>query len=381
MRDPKTKKILLVTPSFGAGGAERQIARLATHLDPLEFDVFVAQFRGGGTYGSAVPPIGRHQTLCSVGAKSSTVAFWGSIWPLIKMLRELRPDVVHANQNHSNLACAVALALARVGSSLVLGVQNNYEEELKQCRLRPRRLWTRMYRWALERASSIVCLSQGVRSDLVKLLPHLGEKTVMIYNAGLDDKALKDSWKSLQNSRERGPLVVTCGRLSPQKDHATLLSSFREVHQQIPAARLWVLGEGPLRSELEALSKRMGLQEVVQFIGFQANPFPFMAAADLFVLSSRFEGFANVLVEAMACGVAVLSTDCAHGPREIIQHEVNGVLVPVGDAAAMGTAMVRLLRDDSFRAQLSIQGRERAKTFSAANSAAEYAKLFKASCP
>jgi glycosyltransferase involved in cell wall biosynthesis len=114
----------------------------------------------------------------------------------------------------------------------------------------------------------------------------------------------------------------------------------------------------------------------VRFMGFQANPYPFMRAADLFVLSSRWEGFGNVIVEAMAVGTPVVATDCNHGPREIIRHGESGLLAPPGDDAALATAMLRVLRDPALAARLAAGGAERARSFAAPAIAERYGELF-----
>jgi GalNAc-alpha-(1->4)-GalNAc-alpha-(1->3)-diNAcBac-PP-undecaprenol alpha-1,4-N-acetyl-D-galactosaminyltransferase len=143
--------------------------------------------------------------------------------------------------------------------------------------------------------------------------------------------------------------------LHPQKGFDLLLTSFRAVRDQGVAATLTVLGEGAERAALEAQARALGLAEAVRFVGFQEHPYPYFGYADLFVLSSRYEGMPNTLLEALACGCPVVAFDCPHGVREIVQPDVNGVLVPPEDVPALATALARLLSSPAERARLRTQ--------------------------
>jgi glycosyltransferase involved in cell wall biosynthesis len=153
--------------------------------------------------------------------------------------------------------------------------------------------------------------------------------------------------------------VLGVGRLHRQKDFPTLLRAFATLRAQRPA-RLVILGEGAERESLEAMARELGIAEDVLMPGFVDNPAAWMRRAGVFVLSSAWEGFALVVLEALAVGCAVVSTDCPHGPREILADGIFGALVPVGDAGAMATAMAAALDAPPARARLQ----ERAAAFS-----------------
>jgi glycosyltransferase involved in cell wall biosynthesis len=161
---------------------------------------------------------------------------------------------------------------------------------------------------------------------------------------------------------DRIPTVITVGRHAEQKDHPTLLRAFAKVRRQM-AARLVFVGQGPLRQELEDLAGALHVRDSVVFAGWQRNPFAWLAQADVFVLSSRYEGFGNVLVEAMACDLPVISTDCPSGPSEILENGTAGLLVPVGDVDALASAIASVLRDSPLRARLVAESRRRAPEF------------------
>ncbi len=141
----------------------------------------------------------------------------------------------------------------------------------------------------------------------------------------------------------RGARIMTVGRLKRVKNHALLIRAFAKV-SEIQPARLMIVGDGELRDELEALIAELGLGGKVVLPGFVNDPTPLYRSADLFVLSSNYEGFGNVIVEAMACGVPVVSTDCPAGPSEILENGRFGTLVPVGDVDALASAMMSALQ-------------------------------------
>jgi glycosyltransferase involved in cell wall biosynthesis len=172
------------------------------------------------------------------------------------------------------------------------------------------------------------------------------------------------------------PIVLTVGRLSLQKNHILLLRAFRRVRQEVDAA-LVLVGAGELEGDLRRLAEELGIAPWVRFLGWQPNPFRFMRRADLFVLSSDYEGFGNVLVEAMACGCPVISTDCPYGPVEILGGGRYGILVPVGDEEGLARGMVQVLQDSALRQRLREGGQLRAQEFDVRIIARQYEELFR----
>ena len=175
------------------------------------------------------------------------------------------------------------------------------------------------------------------------------------------------------------PVFVTAGRMVAQKDHEAMLQALA-IHRRTMDSRLILLGTGPLQDHLRSVADRLGLTDAVDFAGFHPNTLPFFRQADAFLLSSRAEGFGNVLVEAMGCGTPVISTRCEHGPREILEHGRYGVLVETGDPEALAAAMNGV---DHFARALSrrILLRRRANEFSYAACASRYMALFKSLAP
>jgi len=169
------------------------------------------------------------------------------------------------------------------------------------------------------------------------------------------------------------PVVLSVARLNEEKNLETFIRAFAKLHQRQPTVRLLMLGDGPERSKLEALVVSLGLQDAVELPGWVENPFPYMRRARVLVLASRFEGFGNVLVEAMACGTAVVSTDCPVGPSEILQGGRVGNLVPVGDEESLTRAIENAIEANGVRAGTV----ERALEFSVERSTEQYVALFR----
>jgi glycosyltransferase involved in cell wall biosynthesis len=199
----------------------------------------------------------------------------------------------------------------------------------------------RFYPWA----DAVVAVSDGVAADTAEVARIPRDAIRTIYNpADVDDIARQARLPVDHPWLQPGgpPLILGVGRLAAQKDFPTLLRAFARLRQGRDA-RLVILGEGRQRPALEALVAQLGLAECVDLPGYEGNPFRFMARAALFVLSSRYEGLPGALIQALACGCPVVSTDCPSGPHEILEGGDYGPLVPVGDDMAMAEGMERVL--------------------------------------
>ncbi len=224
-------------------------------------------------------------------------------------------------------------------------------------------------------SDGIVFLSDGVRQDFLKLVPDYAGRTTVIPNATWSDELEARSREACPIEKPAGKkVVVACGRMHRQKGFDVLLPAFAQTAAQIPS-ELWLLGEGPHRAALETQAAELGIADSVRFLGFQSNPLAFFRTADLFVLSSRWEGFGNVIVEALGCGTPVLSTDCPFGPAEILENDRWGKLVPVEDADALANGMREILTDSALSAKFAAGGPTRARQFEAGPIAQQYAEF------
>jgi glycosyltransferase involved in cell wall biosynthesis len=231
----------------------------------------------------------------------------------------------------------------------------------------------RTMRWSYPRADRIVAVSAGVARTVAALADVPEHLVSVIHNparAPSADALCAGAPAAPAWAGHDGPKLIAIGKFKEQKKFSLLLSAFAKV-RSTARARLLILGEGPLRGELEALKSRLGLDGAVDMPGFVSDPHPYLAKADLFVLSSAWEGFSNVIVEALACGTPVVSTDCPSGPGEILEGGRYGKLVPVGDAEALAQAMLASLGETHDRTALI----GRAAHFSIDNAAEKYLRL------
>lgn len=368
-------RVLFFTSALATGGAEMHMLRVINHLDREQFEPILAVVRSGGSYESALrDDVPMH--VVGLTCKSSTLGMASVIGPLRRLIEAQRPDVICSFLDHANTMVLLTARRLSYQPKLVLGVQNPPSIRYRRTRSLLSRLMlssiVRMY----PRADKIVALTRGVGEDIVSLSPRCAPLIEVIYNAGTDDRVLQGAAEPLPpDAAPPRPLLVACGRLTEQKGYPYLLEAFKQVREKIPA-HLWILGQGHLREEIEATIERESWQDCVRLLGFQDNPYQYMAAADIFVLSSIFEGFGNVIVEAMASGAPIVATDCPYGPGEIIENGKNGLLVPTADPDALAAAILKVLSDDKLKQCLASNGRLRAQDFFAGTIAAAYGDLF-----
>lgn len=278
-----------------------------------------------------------------------------AVRPLARYLERTRPRSLVSFLTHANVAAVAARALARSGARLVL-VEQNTVSAVRGGAWRDR-LLPRLVRRAYPRADAVVGVSEGVARDLVENFGVPARKVSVIPNPVVDAALAEAAAEPLDDpwfARGAAPVFLSAGRLTEQKDFPVLLRAFRMLREG-REARLVILGEGEERARLEALIGETGLSADAALGGFVENPYARMSRAAAFVLSSRWEGLPTVLIEALACGCPVVSTDCPSGPREILGGGEYGALVPVGDAAAMRDAMARAL--DSRPAASALKAR------------------------
>lgn len=357
-------KIAFFLPSLGGGGAEMHALRVANAdvwgSTPPEF---VLARRGGRFEGKVATGRLVHPLLPG-WVRSSALSMMLSVLPLRAWMRAHRPDVVVSFLNHTS----VVLHRASLGLShrprILVGLQNNFSVEQKEWR----GLFGDWFKKAVlashRTADGLVALSWGVANDYVRMFPGARAPRV-IYNAGYDDALLLDVNQPMPRAALPSPgvfRIVACGRLTEQKDYPLLLQAFQRV-SQTHRVELVILGEGHLRAKLEQMILALGLENRVSLVGFQSSPGVFVARAHLFVLSSAWEGFGNVLVEAMAVGTPVVAMDCPFGPAEIIQDGLNGRLVSERTPHALAQAICEALDDEPQRKRWSQAGRARAAEF------------------
>jgi glycosyltransferase involved in cell wall biosynthesis len=269
-----------------------------------------------------------------------------SLSKLVQYLKRERPAAIIPSLHFANEVALVAKYLAGVPTRVLIPEHNFMTLQLRHHEVGSRKYTIPLIdRLLYPFADCITAVSQGVATDVTHLTGFPLEQIQVIYNPVITPQLEELAKQAVEHPWFQPgelPVVLGVGRLADQKDFPTLLKAFDLVQQQQPC-RLMILGEGPDRPQLEALVQELGLETTVSLPGFVSNPFAYMAQAAVFVLSSAWEGMSNVLVEAMAVGTPVVSTDCQSGPAEVLGHGRYGWLAPVGDAFALAEAIGRVL--------------------------------------
>lgn len=332
------KKIALFLPSLRGGGAERMMVYLANGFAERGFLVDLILVKAEGPYLSLVS----NQVRIFDFKCTRTLT---SLPRLVSYLKSEKPDAILSTLDHANAVAIIASFLAGRSNKIVVRVANNISA--RKGYSRNIRGWLTLFliKYVYSQATNVIAISQGIADDLVKSYGVPRDKVKTIYNPAIMlDVLCKAEEKASHPWLYPGqlPVILGVGRLTTQKDFASLIQAFAIVVQQY-SSRLIILGEGEERKKLESIVENLKLETQVSLPGFVDNPFAYMRRASVFVFSSRWEGFGNVLVEAMACGTPVVSTDCPSGPSEILEDGKWGHLIPVGDIEAMAQAMIMSL--------------------------------------
>ncbi len=335
----------------GDGGVERMMLNLTDVWSrwgiPIDLLVIKTRSRHLHTLPAtvAVKPLGEHAVTA---------------WPnMVRYLIENRPPVMLVAKDRAGRMALLARSLAGVPTRIVIRIGTHLSAALadqpwitRQWRLHP-------MRWFYRQADQVIAVSRGVADDFQSVTGIGSERVMVIPNPVITPRLFDLAAAFPQHPwlKDTLPIILGVGRLTPQKDFATLIRAFAQVRLQ-KSCRLMVLGEGRLRSELQALVVQLGISNAVDFVGFVDNPYSYMKYAAVFVLASRWEGSPNVLTEAMALGTSVVATDCPSGPREILHAGTIAPLVPVGDVAALAHAILTLLTQPIAPATLQAAVRE-----------------------
>jgi glycosyltransferase involved in cell wall biosynthesis len=361
-----------LTPSIGGGAMV-----FINLLEPLVaegFDITVVYFQERAK--NFIPEGFKSYALIKhVGAAKYYLEYLRIILSMAKILREEKPDVVLCNSYQPFWICLAARRIAGHKIPIITGEHNNLAIMFRGAKMGHLRLYLNCKLDSF--AATIIAPSKGIARHLIDDLGLPAGNIQAIYNPVPIEPIQKSAKSSPEHSwfkNKEKPVLVNVGVLDDQKDQKTLLHAFAIARKIVPCHLVFV-GGGPLLAELQEETKTLGITEDVAFLGFQDNPFQFMAHADAFVLSSRYEGLPLVLIEAMACGCPVVSTDCDYGPREIIEDGISGLLSPVGNVDLLAANIIRVLSDDSLRKSLIENGVKRAQDFSAKVAAKQYAEV------
>ncbi|MFT4047684.1 MAG: glycosyltransferase [Solimonas sp.] len=327
------KRLGVVISFSGDGGVERMVANLcAEFVRDVRVDLLAIKSAGG--HASRIP-----DAVNLIQLKAGHA--WTSPPEIARYLREAKPDALLVAKDRAGRAAVRARRIAGSGTPVWVRLGTNLSAALERKDPLSRWLRTAPMRRIYAQTAGVVAVSQGVKDDTMRVTGLPDARVHVIRNpvitARLDAQAaapLPHPWLAEGTT----PLIMGMGRLTQQKDFPTLLRAFAALQAHVPS-RLVLLGDGKDRDALQALAAQLGVGERVLFAGFQTNPYAWLARAELFVLSSAWEGSPNALTEALALGIPSVSTDCPSGPIEILDRGRYGPLVAVGDHAGLAAAM------------------------------------------
>lgn len=336
MAEAKRKKVAIFLPNLGGGGAER--VALASAKDLVgrghHVDLILVQARG-----DLLPLVPDGVRVVDLKAPRIIAA----LPPLARYLRVERPEAFHAVMWPVTVIAIMAHRLTRSTARLVVSDQVALSRQVTRGLRRRLLEWTTRLFYPF--ADVRIACSKTAADDLARLARISRERIEVIYNPISPPRRIASNGAVEELWRGQGPRIITVGALKEQKNHALLLDAFARVAN--PDSQLMILGQGHLRSALERKAAELGISDRVLFPGFAVDPWPYLASANLFVLSSDYEGFPLVLAEAMQAGLKVVSTDCISGPAEMLDGGKYGRLIPCRDPEALATAIDAALTEPS----------------------------------
>jgi glycosyltransferase involved in cell wall biosynthesis len=361
-------KVAIFLADLEGGGAERVMSNLASGLVAQGIAVeFVLVYKTG----AYLEQISNQFKIVDLGV----TRLISSISALANYLKKEQPSILLSALEDTNIIAICAAKIARVSTKVIVTVHNNLSQESLNATNLKRKYVPYLIRWFYPFCDRVIAVSQGVGEDLIKFGIKPQQITV-IYNPIFNPNISKQGAENIDFlwlNQSEVPVILGVGRLEAQKDFATLIEAFALVKAQIPA-RLLILGEGSQREQLIMLAQSLQLSDRdFALPGFVSNPFAYMKRASLLVMSSTWEGFGNVIVEAMGLGTPVVSTDCPSGPAEILDGGKYGQLVAVKDPQAMAQAIISTLQNPLAADILQ----QRAREFSLEKSLTEYRKILK----
>lgn len=349
-------KLTFVISSMEAGGAERVLSILANHWADKGWNITILTFTNSPSFFDLHSSINYHSLDIlerSPLAVQRVLDNFKRLWVLRKAIQKSEPQVVISFLTDINVHTLV--------STLGLGLPVIVSERSEPGKHFHGAIWDKLGRWTYPLADKVVSVTESA-DHYFEWLPK--DKRCIIPNPIISRSSNAEDGELPKGIDPEKKWLVAMGRLTQVKGYDLLLTAFQKIAVKYDDWQLIILGEGNLRLELANLRRTLGLENQVILPGLLKNPFPLLNKSQLFVLSSRYEGFVNSLGEAMACGLPAVSFDCPGGPREIIRHEIDGILVAPEDVPALAEALDRLMGNEMERKRLAAKAVEVVKRFS-----------------
>ena len=337
MDQTELSKISIFFHDLGVGGAERVMLQIAHGLVQKGYSVDLVLAKAEGPLDIEVP---HGVQVIDFNTRSPAIMFW----KLVKYLRRVHPEALLSPFEVTSVVAIVAKKITGVTTRIIVRVSVQLSKNQRTS------YWKkRLEQFVISRlyplADEVVAVSHGVARDLAAYTGLPLERIEVIYNPSITEQMLQASREPVSHpffDTDQIPVILAVGRYTFQKDFPTLIRAFAELQKSLDA-RLVIIGDGEDRNALEQLVQEYELQDKVDLHGFELNPYAFMKRSNVFVLSSKWEGLPSVLIQALACGCPVVSTNCPSGPSEILADGVYGELIPVGDPKSMMVAIQNIL--------------------------------------
>ncbi len=355
---------------MAGGGAERVLSNILKNIDRDIFTPYLILLKKEGELLSELPS---DINLVELGMKSYSLSkeFFFLFIKLFKLIKQIKPDVFISFLWESNIILLSTCLLSKDTKAIIserIAPLSYFKDILrKSLKVSIAKFITKNI---YKKAFLIICVSSGIRDELMELGIDQN-KLKVIYNP-LDINKIKHLSDEQISYPKRYILFV--GRLHLQKNIPLLIKAFSQI-KDFYCGNLVIIGRGDEEENLKNLVRELQLTERVDFLGFQANPYKWMKNADLFILPSNYEGFPGVLLEAMVCGVPVISTDCPYGPREIIDNGVNGILIPTDNVDALIEAIKKLLQNKELKEKLVLNGFQKVMKFDISKVVKDYEEM------
>jgi glycosyltransferase involved in cell wall biosynthesis len=360
-----TLRVALFLPSLEGGGAERAFVELANAFVTRGIRVDFVLAESDGPYVSELSPAVRIVDL-------GTTRWADVLWKLARYLRRERPSVLLSGLDAANVVAVLASTLAGVPSRCVIGQRAVIRSVWQIEHPRTWRFWLWLMRQTYSRARLVICNSTAAATEVLRELGVNPGKCAVVLNAvdiarieAFANEKIEDFWLATSAP----PMLLSVGTLTPRKDTQVIVRALAIVRQS-RECNLMILGEGPERRPIEALIHELKLEDCVRMPGFKPNPFPWIARADVLLSASLAEGCPNVIQQALACGTAIVATDCPGGTAEVLENGRWGRLVPTRDPQAMAEAILATLESPNIA-----DGRVRARDFDTGRTAERYLQL------
>lgn len=348
-------RVTIVISSLNAGGAERVATTVSNYWQKKGWPITIITFESAQAKSNYFLETGIKVVLLDVTSNSRNFfsAAVGNCKRLVKLRKAIifsKPEVIISFMESTNILSIISV----IGLNIPLLISERSNPNKQKIGL----IWNLLRKITYPLSTRMIVLNQNTKDFFPKKIQ---DRIDIIPNPIVMPTISETDQASIILKK---PFMVAVGRLSYEKGFDLLIKAFSSFHKQYPEWQLLIIGDGILLVELQALVAKLELQTAIQFLGLLKNPHNIVKQANFFVLSSRYEGFPNVICEALACRVPVISFDCPYGPSDIIKHEVNGLLVPPEDIAALASAMTILATDEEKRTAMSTCAIELVERFS-----------------